>query len=144
MPLTDRKYTIGLAYGTGTADRTGAALDMSGFQEVDMIVQCAAIHDSATYSIKAQGAVDSAFGTPVDIAGTSQVIAGDDDSQVFIINMQNAPYRYVRVYVDKDATNACAETVTYVQHGPSRKPQTADTTNAVTTEAHVWPIAGTA
>ena len=43
MPLTDRKYTIGLAYASGTADRSGAALDMSGYQEVDMVVSMGAL-----------------------------------------------------------------------------------------------------
>ena len=144
MPLTDRKYTVGLAYGTGTADRTGAALDMSGFQEVDIIVQVGTVATGGTNSIKAQSDSTSAFSSPLDIAGTAQTIADDDDGQVFIINVQNPPERYVRVYVDKDTSNACAETVTYCQYGPDSKPQTNTTTDAVTSEAHVWPATGTA
>ena len=143
MPLSDRKVSVGLAYASGTADRTGAAADMSGFQEIDMIVQLGAVATGGTNSIKAQGSVDAAFSTPVDIEGTNQAIADDDDSQIFVINMQNPPYRYVRVYVDKDTSNACAETVTYVQHGPGLKPVTSASAT-VNVESHVWPIAGTA
>lgn len=144
MPLTDRKHTIALAYASGTADRTGAALDMSGFQEVDIIVSVAAVATGSTYSIKAQSDADSAFGSPQDIAGTAQTIADDDDGQVFIIHVANPPERYVRVYVDKDTSNACAESVLYVQYGPNAKPITNNTTDAITTESHVWPAVGTA
>ena len=144
MPLTDRKYTIGLAYASGTADRSGAALDMSGYQEVDMVVSLGAVEAGGTNSIKAQSDTTSAFGSPQDIAGTAQTIADDDDSQVFIIHIANPPERYVRVYVDKDTSHACAESVLYVQHKPDAKPQTNDVTDAVTTESHVWPAVGTA
>jgi hypothetical protein len=144
MPLTDRKYTIALAYASGTADRTGAVLDMSGFQEVDIIVSLGAVEAGGTNSIKAQSDADSAFGSPQDITGTAQTIADDDDSQVFIIHVANPPERYVRVYVDKDTSHALAESAMYVQHKPSVKPITNAVTDAITTESHVWPAVGTA
>lgn len=144
MPLAERKYSIALAYASGTADRPGAAVDMSGWQEIDMIFQFATIAADGVNSIKAQCDDNASFSSPQDIAGTAQAIADDDDGQVFIINIQNPPERYVRAFVDKDATNACAETVTYCQSNPGSKPQTSDTANAVTTEAHVWPAVGTA
>jgi hypothetical protein len=144
MPLNDRKYTKALSYASGTADRTGVVLDMSGFQEVDIVVILATIATGGTNSIKAQSDDNLAFASPQDITGTAQTIADDDDDQVFIIHIANPPERYVRLYVDKDTSNACAESAMYVQSKPSSKPQTNDVTNAVTTESHVWPVVGTA
>jgi hypothetical protein len=143
MPLTDRKYSVGLIYASGTADRTGATLDMSGFQEVDMIVSLATIAVGGTNSIKAQSDSDSAFGSPQDIVGTAMTIVDDDDGQLFILHLANPPERYVRIYVDKDTSNACAESVLYVQHKPDTKPITNDSAT-VTTESHVWAADGTA
>lgn len=144
MPLTERKYSIALAYASGTADREGAALDMSGYQEVDIVVSLGAVEASGTNSIKAQCDTTSAFASAQDIAGTAQTIADDDDGQVFIIHLANVPERYVRVYVDKDTSHACAESAIYVQHKPDSNPQTNDVTDNVTTESHVWPAVGTA
>jgi hypothetical protein len=144
MPLTDRKFSKGLAYASGTADRSGAACDMSGFQELDIVVTFATIAASGTNSIKAQCDDNAAFSSAQDIAGTTQTVAVDDDDQIFIIHIANPPERYVRVYVDKDTTNACAESVLYIQSNPGSKPQTNDATDLVTTESHVWPLVGTA
>ena len=144
MPLTERKYTIGLAYASGTAVRTGAALDMSGYQEVDIIVAVAGVAAGATYSIKAQSDDNAAFASAQDIAGTAMAIADDDDGQVFILHLSNPPERYVRAYVSKDTVNACGESVMYCQHRPNNKPQTNDVTDAITTESHVWAAVGTA
>jgi hypothetical protein len=143
MPLADRKVLLGLAYASGTADRTGAVVDMSGFQEIEMILVAHAVATGATYSIKAQGAVDAAFSTPVDIAGTAQVIADDQDGDIYVCTITRPPYRYVRLYVDKDTSNACAETVVYVQHGPDAKPVTT-ASGTVNVEEFFNPAAGTA
>lgn len=144
MPLTDRKYTTALVYASGTADRVGAALDMSGYQEVDIIVHFAAIANGGTNSIKAQADDNAAFGSPLDIAGTAQTVVDNDDDQMFIIHIARPPERYVRLYVDKDTSNACAETAIYVQHNPDSKPVTNDAANLVTTESFVNPATGTA
>jgi hypothetical protein len=144
MPLTDRKYTMALVYASGTADREGAALDMSGYQEVDVVFQFGTIEAAGTNSIKVQCDDNASFTSAQDIAGTAQTVAHDDDGQIFIVNIVNPPERYIRAYVDKDTSHACAETVTYVQHMPGRKPQTNDVANLVTTESHVGPATGTA
>ena len=134
----------GLAYATGTADRTGAIMDMSGFDGIQMIIQCAAVHDSATYSVKAQEDDAVGGGTMADLLGTSITIAGTDDSQIFVIDIYRPLKRYIRVYVDKDASNACAESVTYILYGAHKAPTTINVTDEVTGELHISPIAGTA
>lgn len=143
MALSDRKVSLGLAYASGTADRQGATLDMSGYQEVDMIVVAHAVATGATYSVKAQSDSDSSFGSPQDIAGTAQVIADDQDGDIYVINITNPPERYVRIYIDKDTSNACAETVLYVQHQPDAKPVTT-ASSTVNVESFVAPAVGTA
>lgn len=140
MPLTDRKYSIGLAYASGTATRNGAAIDMSGFEEADIAVAFATIAAGATVSIKAQSDTTSAFASAQDIAGTAQVVAADDDGEVFVINISNPPERYVRVVVTKDGANACAESATYCQFDPHEKPTTQGT--GVSSESFQWPANG--
>ncbi len=138
--IHDVKYSLGLAYGTGTADRTGATLDMSGFQGVRMVFTCVAA--SGTTSYKAQSDSDSAFGSAQDIEGTAQTVANADDGDIFIIDILNPPERYVRCYVDKDTSNTCAESVVYEQYGPDTKPTTQAT--VVNHEHFEWPAVGTA
>jgi len=134
------KITTALDYASGTADREGAALDMSGWDGVLMIVKTAAIEAGGTNSIKAQQGSTSTPAT--DVLGTSQTIADDDDNEIFYIDLYQPRERYVRLVVDKDGANVCAESAVYIQY----KGRTAPTTHAagVTVEGHVAPAEGTA
>jgi hypothetical protein len=134
------KITTALDYASGTADREGAALDMTGWDGVLMIVKTAAIATGATYSIKAQMGSTSTPAT--DIAGTGQTIADDDDNEIYYIDLFQPQERYVRLYVDKDTSNACAESAIYIQYKGKYLPSTHAT--GVTGEAHLAPAAGTA
>lgn len=131
--LTDIKVTSALDYASGTADRTGAVLDMTGYKGVLMIVKLAAIATGGVNSVKGQQATAAAFGTPHDLAGSKIDLADDDDNQTVIIDARPTE-RYACLYVDKDATNACAESAIYLQYAPGRKPQTNDVADAVTTK----------
>ena len=143
MPLTDRKFTRALAYATGTADRSGAILDMKQFEEVDVIVSFAAIAGGGVNRIRVDSDSDSAFGSAQEITGTQIDILDDDDGQVFVIHIAHVPERYIRLVVDKDTSNACAESAVYLQTRPGSMPQTSDVTDVLTTESHNWPIVGT-
>jgi len=139
------KVSTALDYASGTADREGAGLDMRDFEGVLMIVKCAAVHNSATYSIKAQqSSDDNSTDTYADLLGTSITIAGSDDDQIFIIDLVKPLERYVRLYVDKDTSNACAESAIYVQYGARAEPVTQTVTDEVTYEMHISPAEGTA
>ena len=140
----DLKVTTALDYASGTADRTGTILDMKGFEGVLMIVKVAAVAAGGTNSIKAQSGAASNLSDAADLAGTAQAIADDDDNQIFIIDLVKPIERYVRLYVDKDTTNACAESAVYVQYGARSKPVVQTVTDAVTYEVHVSPAEGTA
>lgn len=141
--LTDyTKLSVGLAYGTGTADREGAVLDMKGWDGVLMIVQFAAIANGGTNSIKAQQGTLSNGTDMADLAGTKQVITDDLDSTIAYIDVYQPREQYVRVYVDKDTSNACAETVTYLQYKGQFGPAVQGT--SVIGEQHASPAEGTA
>ncbi len=79
-----------------------------------------------------------------DLAGTAIAIADDDDNQIFILDIVKPRERYVRVVVDKDTTNACAESAIYVGYGPRVMPVALTLTDEVTYEKHVSPAEGTA
>ena len=138
------KVSSALDYASGTADRTGAILDMSGWEGVLMVVKLAAIAAGGTNSIKAQQDTDVAGGAMADLAGTKIVVADDDDNQIFVIDLYKPAERYVRLYVDKDTSNACAESAIYVQYNGRKAPFDNNQTDAVTYELHVSPAEGTA
>lgn len=138
------KVTTALDYASGSADRNGTTLDMQGYEGVLMIVKLAAIATGAVTSIKAQQGADSGLSDAADLAGTGQTVADDDDNQIFVIDLFQPQERYVRVVIDKDATNAVAESAVYVQYGTRKLPIDNNVANAVTTEKHISPAEGTA
>jgi hypothetical protein len=142
--ITEFKFTSALNYLSGTADRTGAILDMLGYRGVLMIVKFAVIAPGAVTSIKAQQDTVVGFGGVQDLAGTAQTVAADDDDQLFIIDLYEPTERFVRLYVDKDATNATAESATYIQYGAVLRPTTPTVADLVTYERHESPAEGTA
>ena len=141
---SDVKLTTALDYASGNADRTGAVLDMQGYDGVLMVVKLAAVVNGGTNSIKAQQGELANGNDMADLEGTKIVIADDDDNQVFMIDLYRPAKRYVRLYVDKDAANACAESALYIQYGPTQRPVDNDVTDAVTYEFHATPAEGTA
>ncbi|MEI6724610.1 MAG: hypothetical protein WCN81_00130 [Actinomycetes bacterium] len=144
--LSNTKIVNALDYASGTADRTGAIIDMAGWTGVLMIVKFATIAASAVTSIKAQQDTDVAGGTMADLLGTGITVADDDDNQIFCLNLVKPEKRYVRLYVDKDAAHAAAESAYYILYGPHgiAEPTLANVTDAFTLETHTTPAEGTA
>ena len=142
---TNLKVSSALDYASGTADRTGTVLDMAGFDGVLMIVKFAAIATGATTSVKAQQGAAANMSDAADLEGSGITVADDDDNQLFVINMYRPAERYVRIYVDKDTSNASGEAAIYVQYGGSGAlPRLASVTDALTLESHFGPAEGTA
>lgn len=140
----DVKFTKALAYASGTADRNGDVLDMAGYEGVLMLVTFATIATGGTNSIKAQQGALANGNDMADLTGTKIVVADDDDDQIFFIDLYKPEERYVRLVVDKDASNACAESAVYIQYNGRSRPVVNNVTNLVTGEIHVTPIEGTA
>ena len=106
--IQDFAVTEALPYVSGTADRTGAIIDMIDFRGIFVVVQFLAIHDSCVTTLKWQHDSDVAGGTMADLLGTGISVAGDDDGQIFILDLWEPVERFVRLYVDKNAANAIA------------------------------------
>jgi len=136
------KLTPALAYASGTADREGATLDMQGYDGVLMVVHWSAIHNDATLKVKAQQGALSNATDMADLAGTSQTIAGTYDDKVTYIDVYQPRERYVRLVVDKDTSNAVAESAMYYQYKAQFQPVTQSA--SVTGEQFVSPAEGTA
>jgi hypothetical protein len=138
------KIVKALDYASGTADRSGATLDMQGYLGVMMVVQFAAVAAGATVSIKAQQGAAADLADAADLAGSKIVVADDDDNQVFVLDIYRPAERYVRVVIDNDASNASAQSALYYLYGGTELPVSNNVTDAVTTELHVSPAEGTA
>lgn len=136
------KISTALDYASGTADRNGATLDMKGWDGVVIMVHFATIAADAVTSIKAQQGAAANMSDAADLAGTAQSIADDDDNKVFYIDLFQPRERYVRVVIDKDGSNAAAESATYVQYRGQYLPSTHGT--GVSGETHLAPAEGTA
>ncbi len=142
--ISEFHFVEALPYASGSADRTGAILDMAGFRGVLMVVKFAVIATGAATVIKAQQDTVVGFGGAADLAGTSQTVVDDDDQQIFIIDLYEPVEQFVRLYIDKDASNATAETAIYIQYGARIRPTTVTVADLVTYERHVSPAEGTA
>lgn len=132
--IYDLKFTSGLAYASGTADRNGATLDMAGYDGVIIKVKMATIAAGAVTTFKAQYGDESDLSDAADISGASISIAADDDDQMFLIDIKRPTKRYIRGVMDKDASNATAEVMDYIQYNARNRPVTNTVTDAVTTD----------
>lgn len=133
-----------LAYASGTADRNGAIIDMAGYEWIMAVVTFATIATGGTNSIKWQQDTDAAGGTMADLLGTGITVADNDDDQVFASLLIKPRERYVRIVVDKDASNACAESAIYILGGKRSLPALANITDELTVETNESPAEGTA
>ena len=126
----------------GTTDINGATLDMSGFDEVNMLVGFGVITAAAVTSIKAQQGQQSDGSDMADLAGTAITVADTDDEKVKKIRLIRPQERYVRVVVDRGTQNAVVALALYEQLGARKQPVT-DGSN-VASETHHSPVEGTA
>lgn len=133
-----------LDYASGNADRNGEVFDTAGLEGVLMIVKVATVAAGGVNRILAQQGAAANMSDAANLENTAISIADDDDNQIFILDIVKPRERYVRVVVDKDATNACAESAIYVGYGPRVMPVTQTLTDEVTYEKHISPAEGTA
>jgi hypothetical protein len=112
-PHQDVKVVKILNYASGTADRTSGVIDTLGFTTLEVEVDFAAITANAVTNIYLQCA-DVASDTNTltsgtNVADSSQTVADSDDNEVFRIIISPPAKRYYQLVVNKDATNAVAE-----------------------------------
>jgi hypothetical protein len=120
----DIKIVPVLSYTSGTADRNSEVIDTKGFGRCIIEVHLAAITANAVTNIFLASADAASNETTLtsgsNVEGSSQTIADDDDNQVFYIDFEPT-HRYVQLTVNKDATNAVAESaVAHLYHSKVR------------------------
>lgn len=143
--IEDTKISIALTASAGaaaTTDASGAALDMSGWDGVLVIVTFGAITAGAVTTIKMQQDTSSAMSGAADLEGTLQTIADDADDKTFYIDLKSPRESFVRVYIDRATQAAAIASATYVQYRGRRK-SAAQGTN-VSGESWHSPAEGTA
>jgi hypothetical protein len=143
-----------LSYASGTADRTSTVIDTKGFDAFCVVTHLAAIAAGAVTNIylqHADAATDNnTLTSGADVVGTSITVADDDDNELKYIDVRKTTKRYYQLVVNKDATNAVAESAAVYLYGAHELPVTqaegsgtvgggADITEG---EAHVSPITG--
>lgn len=143
-----------LSYASGTADRVSNVVDMKGYDSCIIVVHFAAIAAGGTNSIFLQEANVASNATTLtsgaDLAGTLQTVADDDDNELKYIDVKKPLKRYLQLNVDKDTSNACAESAVAYLYNASERPVahaegtgTGGGVDIVEGEAFLSPIAGT-
>jgi hypothetical protein len=128
------------AGAAGTSAVNGATVDMSGFEEIAIIVPFGAIVSGAVTSLKWQ---EGDTTSPItDVAGTNITVLDTDDDTTKILRIVKPQKRYGRVVVSRATQNATVGAITYVLTGARTLRPTDGAT--VAGELHISPAAGTA
>lgn len=144
MQSQDHKVLVAINGTDGAAGATainGAIVDMDGYQGILMIAQFGPIVATAVTSIKAQQDTDPAMGTAADLAGTAQTVAVADANKTFVIEIERAAERYLRLVVSRATANATVAAI-YVLYRGRKKP--AAQVAATLIERFTTPAEGTA
>lgn len=128
------------AGAAGTTAVNGATVDLTGVEEIAIVVPFGAIVSGAVTSIKWQEG--STTSPTTDVAGTSITVADTEDDTTKILRIIKPRSRYGRVVVSRATQNATVGAIYYILAGLRTRPSTDGAT--VLGELHVSPAAGTA
>lgn len=102
-----------LTYASANSDRVSKVIDTRGFDSCTVVVHFGTIASSAVTDIylqEADAASDAdTLTSGANLAGSSQTVADDDDNEVKYIDINKPLKRFLQLNVNKDATNATAE-----------------------------------
>jgi hypothetical protein len=132
--------TTATAGAAGTTAINGAAVDLSGWDEIMILVPFGAIVSGAATSIKWQEG--STTSPTTDVLGTNMTVADTDDDTTKCLRIIKPRSQYGRVVVSRATQNATVGAIYYILKGGSTVPTTDGST--VVQETHVSPAAGTA
>ena len=132
--------TTATAGAAGTTAVNGSAVDLSGYDEIMILVPFGTIVSGAVTSIKWQEG--STTSPTTDVLGTNMTVLDTEDDTTKCLRIIKPRNRYGRVVVTRGTQNAHVGAIFYILQGGSTQPATDDTT--VTQETHVSPAAGTA
>lgn len=139
----DTKIVDVLDHAEGNSDRTSSSVDCQGFDSALFVVKFGDIAAGATTSIKLQQSSDDGSSDSfADIKGSAQSVAADDDNQIFYVDVQNVGEQFLKLVVDKDASNNTEEMAWALLYDAGNRPTSHPT--GVQGETHVRPAEGTA
>lgn len=133
--------TTATAGAAGTTAVNGATVDLTGVEEIMIVVPFGAIVSTAVTSIKWQEG--STTSPTTDIAGTNITVADTDDDTTKILRIIKPRNRYGRVVVSRGTANATVGAITYLLFGQRTVPTADDATTVTGTKTLVSPAAGT-
>lgn len=143
MYVQDIKVVQATTVAAGAAAQTavnGAAVDLSGVEEIIILVPFGPITSGAVTSIKWQEGSTSSPTT--DVAGTNITVADDADNTTKILRIVKPRNRYGRVVVTRGTQDATVGAIIYLLTGLRTLPAVDGST--VVGETHISPAAGTA
>ena len=122
-----------LDYASGNADREGEIIDTIGADGVLFVVDFSSIAENAVTSVLVQHGDVANLSDAATVTGTSTSTTDNTTNQVFAIDVGRLTKRYYRVKIDKDASNATAETAVALVYNRESHPPTDDDDVTVTT-----------
>jgi hypothetical protein len=131
--------TTATAGAAGTSAVNGATVDLSGVEELLIVVPFGAIVTNAVTSIKFQEGDTTSPTT--DVAGSNITVLDTDDDTTKILRIVKPRKRYGRVVVSRATQNATVGAITYICVGLRTLPATDGST--VTGKTLISPAAGT-
>lgn len=134
------------AVAAGSSDITpSAGVDFSGWDGGLFVVAFGAITTGAVTSVKLQqSSDDGAVDTYADIAGSSVVVADDQDNKVALIDVIRPAERYVLPIVKRATQNAVLDGILCLLYRARKEPVTQSSNVMATSKLLVEPVAGTA
>lgn len=152
---SDIKIVPILSYASANSDRNSEVIDTLGYDGCCIVVHFATIAANAATSLYVQHADvasdENTLTSGANVSGSSQTIADNDDNKVKYIEFTPSK-RYAMLCMDKDGTNACAESAIAYLYKSKETPVTqsggtttvGDGTGAVAGEALGVAVTGTA
>lgn len=136
MPVSsfakDVKIVPILSYASANSDRNSEVIDTAGYDKCTIVVHFATIAANAVtsmYLAHADAASDeNTLTSGANVATSSQTIADNDDNKVKYMEFIPSK-RYYQLTLDKDATNACAESAVAYLYRAEKVPTTHGTGN---------------
>lgn len=116
-----------LSYTSGTADRNSEVIDGLGFNRCCVVVHLAAVAANAVTQIYAKSSDsvtdENTLSSGSNVADSAQSIADTDDNTTKYMDFK-FDKRYAQLVVDKDGSNACAESAVAYLYSAKKRPVT--------------------
>jgi hypothetical protein len=111
------KILAALSHASGSADRTGTIIDTDRWSGCLFTILFATIAAGAATAITVQQGAVANMSDAAELPGTSVTVADDGDNGVYWVDVQPSE-RYIRLAINKDATNASAEGAVAMLYAP--------------------------